>query len=61
MLVGLPDTVWMPREGFARLPDGEFSFLLFPVETPAVFDAVVTDDRGRVIEIQVKREKPDTH
>jgi NDP-sugar pyrophosphorylase family protein len=30
------------------------SFLLFPVEHPEFFDAVVTDDVGRVQEIQVK-------
>lgn len=60
VLVGLPDTVWMPRDGFSSLPDGAFSFLLFPVETPSMFDAVVTDDRGRVVEIQVKRTYPTT-
>jgi len=29
VLVGLPDTVWFPEDGFRRLPNGEFSFLLF--------------------------------
>src|SRR5205085_4955631 len=55
VLIGLPDTVWFPAEGFEFLPDGEFSFLLFPVKQPELFDAVVTDDRGRVQEIQVKQ------
>ena len=30
------------------------SFLLFPVDRPQVFDAVVTDEQGNVLEIQVK-------
>ena len=55
--VGLPDTVWFPAEGYAFLPDGEFSFLLFPVERPELFDSVVTDREGRVEEIQVKQHK----
>jgi glucose-1-phosphate thymidylyltransferase len=53
--VGLPDTIWFPEDGFAILPDDELSFLLFPVEHPEFFDAVVTDEDGRVQEIQVKR------
>lgn len=56
VLVGLPDTIWLPRDGFAALPDDRLSFLLFPVENPAAFDAVETDASGRVREIQVKRE-----
>ncbi|HEX7048953.1 MAG TPA: nucleotidyltransferase family protein [Longimicrobiales bacterium] len=55
VLVGLPDTVWFPEDGFAALPPGTLSFLLFPSDHPALFDAVVTDERGRVLEIQVKR------
>jgi NDP-sugar pyrophosphorylase family protein len=31
------------------------SFLLFPVERPEFFDAVVTDKSGNVLEIQVKQ------
>jgi len=53
--VGLPDTVWFPMKGFEFLPDREFSFLLFPVSRPELFDAVVTDHSGRVEEIQVKQ------
>jgi dTDP-glucose pyrophosphorylase len=55
VLVGLPDTIWFPEDGFAALPDGQLSFLLFPVERPEFFDAVVTDDQGNVREIQVKQ------
>src|SRR5918911_4113639 len=53
VLIGLPDTVWFPVEGLALLPPGELAFLLFPVEHPERFDAVVAED-GRVREIQVK-------
>lgn len=53
-LVGLPDTVWFPEDGLCRLGDGGLSFLLFPVERPEFFDAVVVDEEGRVEEVQVK-------
>ena len=55
VLVGLPDTVWFPEDGYSKLPPGEFSFLLFPVEHPEHFDAVVADSEGRVEEVQVKQ------
>jgi glucose-1-phosphate thymidylyltransferase len=55
VLVGLPDTVWFPEDGLRRLDEDLLSFLLFPVQRPELFDAVVTGDDGRVLEIQVKR------
>jgi dTDP-glucose pyrophosphorylase len=55
VLVGLPDTVWFPEDGLRRLAGDALSFLLFPVERPELFDAVVTGDDGRVLEIQVKQ------
>lgn len=58
VLVGLPDTLWFPHDGFAMLPDDHLSFLLFPVDRPHLFDAVCTDARGRVTEIQVKAPAP---
>jgi glucose-1-phosphate thymidylyltransferase len=54
VVVGLPDTIWFPEDALAALPDDRLSFLLFPVEQPELFDAVVTDDAGRVLEIRVK-------
>jgi dTDP-glucose pyrophosphorylase len=54
VLIGLPDTIWFPENGLAALPDDELSFLLFPVDQPQFFDAVVTDGE-RVLEIQVKQ------
>lgn len=56
VLVGLPDTIWFPAEGFAALPDDKLSFLLFPVDNPEQFDAVVVDADGLVREIQVKQQ-----
>ena len=47
VIVGLPDTVWFPVNGFAALPDDGLAFLLFPVENPGLFDAVVCDPEGR--------------
>jgi glucose-1-phosphate thymidylyltransferase len=55
VLIGLPDTIWFPVDGFAALPDDRLSFLLFPVDQPQFFDAVVADEAGRISEIQVKR------
>ena len=54
VLVGLPDTIWFPEDALCELPDDKLSFLLFPVEQPRFFDAVVTDASGRGEEIQVK-------
>ncbi|MGI8990015.1 MAG: sugar phosphate nucleotidyltransferase [Bryobacteraceae bacterium] len=61
VLVGLPDTVWFPSDGFCALPDDVLSFLLFPVEQPEHFDAVVTDESGKVLEIQVKQPGATSH
>lgn len=55
VLVGLPDTIWFPADALARLPDDRLSFLLFPVDRPELFDAVVLDEHDRVEEVQVKQ------
>lgn len=60
VLIGLPDTIWFPEDGLAYLPDDQLSFLLFPVERPELFDAVLTDDDARVLEIKVKQQDPGT-
>lgn len=59
--IGLPDTVWFPEDGLARLPDDRFSFLTFPVDHPQHFDAVVADAAGQVREIQVKSNEARSH
>jgi dTDP-glucose pyrophosphorylase len=59
-IVGLPDTIWFPEDGLRALGDGPLSFLLFPVDAPERFDAVLTDQEGRVREVRVKRPDPGT-
>ncbi len=54
VIVGLPDTIWFPKAALGALPDADLSFLLFPVEHPEFFDAVVLDGE-QIREIQVKR------
>lgn len=61
ILVGLPDTVWFPENGLCALKEeDDFSLLLFPVERPQLFDAVVMSGERWVQEIQVKSERPAT-
>jgi dTDP-glucose pyrophosphorylase len=55
VIVGLPDTIWFPETALTHLSDDHLSFLLFPVDHPEFFDAVVLDEANRVLEIQVKR------
>jgi dTDP-glucose pyrophosphorylase len=54
-IVGLPDTLWFPVDGLRALGEGGLSFLLFPVDRPELFDAVLTEPDGSVVEIQVKK------
>ncbi|MYZ46491.1 sugar phosphate nucleotidyltransferase [Propylenella binzhouense] len=61
VVVGLPDTIWFPEDGLAALPRDRLAFLLFPVERPELFDAVVLDEAGMVREIQVKRPGAASH
>ena len=58
VLVGLPDTIWSPADALTTLGDAPLSFLLFPVDQPQHFDAVVTTPGGVVEEIQVKSPIP---
>lgn len=60
VVVGLPDTIWFPVDGLQQLPEDRFSFLLFPVDRPEFFDAVVIDGQGQVLEVQVKQAEPST-
>ena len=61
VLIGLPDTIWFPAAALASLPSDRLAFLLFPVDEPLHFDAVVTDSGGRVQEIQVKCRDAESH
>src|SRR5438477_10670734 len=53
--IGLPDTIWFPQDALCALPEEKLSFLLFPVEHPEFFDAVLTDAEDWVVEIKVKQ------
>ncbi|WP_263385652.1 sugar phosphate nucleotidyltransferase [Granulicella arctica] len=55
VLIGLPDTIWTPLDGFAQLPNDQLSFLLFSVEHPEFFDAVATRHDHSVLHIEVKQ------
>jgi len=59
VIVGLPDTIWFPKSGILELPNDALSFLLFPVDSPELFDAVVLDGES-VREVQVKQKNADS-
>jgi glucose-1-phosphate thymidylyltransferase len=61
VVLGLPDTVWWPEDALLNLPADRLSFLTFPVERPELFDAVLTDSEGNVIEIEVKQKGAQSH
>jgi dTDP-glucose pyrophosphorylase len=58
--IGLPDTIWFPDTALANLPSGGLSLLLFPVEHPERFDAVITGEQDEVVEVQVKTPEAST-
>jgi glucose-1-phosphate thymidylyltransferase len=58
VIVGLPDTIWFPEDALRALGDDALSFLLFPVNRPERFDAVLTDADGAVRQICVKQPNP---
>lgn len=56
VLIGLPDTIWFPENGYrAALGMNDVNLLLFPVQNPAQFDAVVCDPLGYVERVEVKQ------
>jgi len=58
VLIGLPDTIWFPENAYlpALAPSGaECNLVLFPVDAPAAFDAVICDELGYVQKVQVKK------
>ena len=56
-----PTPYGSPEDALARLPDDTLSFLLFPVDRPELFDAVVTDAHGHVERIDVKQPNAGSH
>jgi glucose-1-phosphate thymidylyltransferase len=65
-LVGFPDTLWEPVDGFARLvplvEDGaDVALGLFRADEPERFDVVVLDGEGRVLDIETKVAEPSSN
>ena len=63
VLIGLPDTIWEPVDGFARLldvvsADADLVLGLFESDEPERSDVVVADEDGRVESVHVKEPGP---
>ena len=60
VLVGLPDTIWFPENAYrpAVENDADVELVLFPVTDPSAFDAVLCDDDGVVLSVEVKEAAP---
>ena len=65
VLIGLPDTIWFPENAFRAAigvdpgdPAAELRLVLFPVDNPSAFDAVLRDASGRVERVVVKEPDP---
>ncbi|MGA8025707.1 MAG: sugar phosphate nucleotidyltransferase [Bryobacteraceae bacterium] len=59
--IGLPDTIWFPETALMKLPGRSLALLLFPVDHPDRFDAVVTNENDEVLEVQVKSTEASTN
>lgn len=60
VMIGLPDTLWFPEDGYRQLSDDVPSVLMFPVTQPQLFDVVILDGEENVAEVQVKVPNPDS-
>lgn len=62
LFFGLPDTIWYPKDGFAKVRDqkGELVLGLFDTGTPERFDSVVIDKDSQIQSIEVKVKHPKT-
>lgn len=61
VLIGLPDTVWFPENAYYPALNQEMAgvnLVLFPVQNPALFDAVVCDQQNFVTKVEVKVPTP---
>ena len=64
VVVGLPDTVWFPENGYLaglNQQHAGVNLILFPVEDPANFDAVVCDPQNFVRQVEGKVPAPQSH
>ncbi len=64
VLIGLPDTVWFPENAYYSALDrrtADVNLVLFPVQNPSAFDAVVCDQQNFVRTVEVKVPRPQSH
>ncbi len=64
VLIGLPDTIWFPENAYRAALDFEgagVNLLLFPVDDPTQFDAVLADEAGFVQKVEVKQKDAHSH
>ncbi len=57
VLIGLPDTVWFPENAYypaLNQASADVNLVLFPVQNPCAFDAVVCDPQNFVTKVEVK-------
>jgi dTDP-glucose pyrophosphorylase len=58
VLIGLPDTIWFPENAYRPAVEdrkANVNLVLFPVDYPSAFDAVVCDPQGYVEKVEVKQ------
>jgi len=64
VLIGLPDTVWFPENAYypaLNQRSADVNLVLFPVENPSAFDAVVCDPQNFVTKVEVKTPAPQSN
>lgn len=64
VLIGLPDTIWFPENAYRPALEQaitEVNLILFPVNNPSAFDAVVCDGQNFVNRVEVKVPDPLSH
>ncbi len=64
VLIGLPDTIWFPENAYLQaleFSNAACNLMLFPVDDPQPFDAVVCDELGHVQEVLVKKKNASSH
>lgn len=64
VLIGLPDTVWFPENAYypaLHRTMADVNLVLFPVDQPSAFDAVVCDPHNFVRKVEVKVPKPQSN
>jgi glucose-1-phosphate thymidylyltransferase len=58
VLIGLPDTIWFPENAYRPAVEDKnanVNLVLFPVENPSSFDAVICDAQDFVQTVEVKQ------